>query len=516
MSDVKVTIDLTGTETPRSRTGRTREEIKAEADAKKAQREAEKEQKQKDRAAEKERKDQESIANKRKKDLESAMQDELSAREAVIQKMASFLGFGEVFNFVKSIEKVKASAERVEKLASLGEDTIPTKLNETGIALENFVDRLGKIFDQFSGPPKRNAMDDGQSDIVDAERVDDTVSSAKKMSKVVDRAAKQSNKFNRKTGDTFPIKQGQRELNVRYRELKISDGDGLFKRARPMYGPPLPPDMAKARAGGSGAGNPNAMATGAGGGGRVPPLGGAAAAGGAGAGAGAAASAAGATAATIAAVLSVVAIIGVVVLAFMALVKVADYLAQKFNELDRWVGNNVKAFSRFSGVLLSELALRDLNRIQQEMRAGRALEGPGVDYIRTQTELDTAIIELKTEISRFVIPAVNEIKSTLTAYMKLFGDFLRIVNDSNIKQLSDTILKFVRPVELMDPFFAKFWGNMYDTMKSAMSDSNEELAEEAGNEVERELAEFFGFDMARVMNPRMRRELPLFEGNIED
>lgn len=165
MSDVKVTIDLTGTETPRFRGGRTLDEIRAEAAKKKqeaaeakAKKDAAKKQKEADDAAikakkeedklikdtqkawEKEEKAEKSAREKYNRELSQAQNAELSARDAALGKMASTFGFGEVFSFMRQIERVQATTKRVEQIAALGKATETAATRGLGVDKKDLKD----------------------------------------------------------------------------------------------------------------------------------------------------------------------------------------------------------------------------------------------------------------------------------------------------------------------------------------------------------------------------------------
>ena len=416
MSDVKVTIDLTGTETPRSRTGRTREQIAAEAAENKAKRDAataeRKAKREAESAANKAKKAQEKLdrdaaneaakairdeENARKRyarSLEQAQNQELSARDAALGRMASAFGFGEVFSFVKSMDRVQATTKKVEQLAALGKDVPVSRMNEKGVKLDAL----------------QNA--------------------------------------------------------IKYVPSGGGAGSGL--------------------GGGGGAGGGPGGLPGASGGGK--PKGGFFGT-------------------------QTFANISLGIMAFEALMNISTKLYQAFVSLDKAVEGHINNLAKYDGYLSALTATREITRIRNEMEQAREIRGPASQYLQVATRQDTAFLELQTEAVKALTPAVVAIKEEVIVHLKMITSIFEVLDKSGASDIV-TYLKYVADwIDNRNPASTKFWFNLYENIKNGVAAGNAEDPQgDLGTETERELAAFFGLDMARVADPRRREFLPELRG----
>lgn len=470
MSDVKVTIDLVGTETPRFRGGRTLAEIRAEAEAnrqKKAQDKADREsaRKAKQEASKAQREQNKEIAQKKKefdratreqakserdqeraqrrftKQLDSAQQEELSAREAAIDDVASVFGLGKIYNVFKTFERIQTATQRVENLTKLG-----------NIPPERSLQTMKKLSEgAFS--VQKGVVKGLSEDVIQA---------------AINKASK--------TAQTAQAAGASRLGSV----------GGAASRAG-MGGSGAPPKLPP--------GGVNPPSPGGGGFSFFGAFGGKAAG-----------------------MAGLVTGIGFAVLALDALVDVASKVASAFMEIDRQLDSNIQRLAEYGGVLSVAQATRDIARIQNEMRQARELAGPGASYLRNQTKFETELIQAQTELYKVLLPIAEAIKNEVIIHLKNITAILELLNAIEFGEwfkTSQSIASWTNTFNLMDPLvWVKFSKTLYDAMYSAMSQvqADEELDQSGVAELDREMMAFFGMDAARVFDPKLREDLPEFRG----
>lgn len=496
MAEAKVVIDITGTETPRTRTGKTREQISAEAAEKKARSEAEKAERKKKRDDESAARQAKQASDAEKRDADRMFkwqlglkyrswaaeekatlkqqkleQDALSAREAafdrVLRTAAGSVGLGGVYDAFKAVRNVAVSQERVNQAFGYVNPG-PGAASPLG-QVSQFLGGLGRA----TQPSQEVAQP--------------TVSPTSAASSAVDTAAQAASAAQNVANASQTAQNASTAVNASQQAATASNaataGLGASGASAALGGASTATATTAAMGGAGGAG---------GGGGAAAA---AAAAGGAAAGGGGAM-------ATIAAVaLPVAAGLAAIAAATIAYISV-------FRTLQATTQEATDRLKAFNGQIAAAEAMRDVNRMMQEFRQAQILAEPMATASEAQQDLDTAYIELQTEVLRAILPIVTEMKKDVTELIQLATGVAQLVNDSRVIEGLVATKQIYEYLTRYNPAANPWW--WYNIIRDAMEDSKDKP--EPLKEMNEEIAAFMGVDMKFYTDEKLVDRLPIYRG----